>query len=505
MSKTLICGAEIYDGTGAVPFQADLLMEGTKISRIGRIKPENTWEIVDGKGMALAPGFINTHSHLELELLKHPEVRSVVEQGITTEILGQDGSSVAPVFDENLKELMDNMAPLAGTMDRPYSWRSYKEYMGCITAANPAARFEGLVGHGTIRMCIMGSENRQATAEELKKMQDLLAKCMEEGAKGLSFGLIYPPGSFGNTEELIAMARIVAKYDGIIMVHMRNEKNLLLESMDEMLHVAKESGARLQISHLKALGKPNWGKVKEALKKIQQFNNMGYEVTFDQYPWSAACTGLKVCAPQWAFSGGEQMFQKRLADPVEYKKILSETDQEIGVRGGGKAILIASVATEEYSWMVGHYMDEIAEKLGMEVGEAVLHILQHEGPAVIAIYFSISEEDVALVMQSPYHCACTDGIMGAHPHPRTYSSFPRLLGHYVRDMKVMTLQEAIRHITSEPARRLRLWDRGIIREGMDADLVLFDPETICDTNSYIEPAQKPAGIRQVWVLGEARL
>jgi len=505
MSKTLIRGATVYDGTGTVPFRSDVLVEGTKISRMGMLKTEKDWLVVEGEGMALSPGFINTHSHMELELLKHPEARSVVEQGITTEILGQDGSSVAPVFDGNLQELMDNMAPLAGTLNGPYSWRSYKEYMDRIAEAKPAARFEGLVGHGTIRMCVMGSDNREPTREELEKMQELLAKSMEEGAKGLSFGLIYPPGSFGNTEELIAMAKIVAKYDGVIMVHMRNEKGLLLESMDEMLRVAQESGARLQISHLKALGKPNWGKVKDALKKIQSFNDMGYEVTFDQYPWTAACTGLKVCAPQWAFSGGEQMFQKRLADPGEYQRILKDTNEEIGVRGGGKAILIASVATEEYSWMAGHYMDEIAEKLGMEVGDAVLHILKHEGPAVIAIYFSISEEDVALVMQSPYHCVCTDGIMGEHPHPRTYSSFPRFLGHYVRDRKVMTLQEAIRHITSEPARRLRLWDRGIIREGMDADLVLFDPEKICDTNSYIEPAQAPAGIRQVWVLGEPRL
>lgn len=505
MSETLIKHATVYDGSGSRPFVSDVLISGEKIASIGIIEPKEGWKVVEADGLALAPGFINTHSHMELELLKRPEVLSVVEQGITTEILGQDGSSVAPVFDENLEELMDNMAPLAGELGKPYPWRSYKEYMEAVRAANPAARFEGLVGHGTIRMCVMGSENREPTKEELGKMQELLAKCMEEGAKGLSFGLIYPPGSFGNTDELTAMAKVVAKYDGIIMVHMRNEKNLLLESMDEMLKVARESGARLQISHLKALGKPNWGKVKAALEKIEKANEEGLEVTFDQYPWVAACTGLKVCVPQWAFSGGEQMFQNRLKDKEEYAKILEETNKEIQVRGGGEAILIASVATEEYSWMAGQYMDKIAEKLGMEVGDAVLHILQHEGPAVIAIYFSISEEDVTLVMQSPYHCVCTDGIMGAHPHPRTYSSFPRFLGHYVRDKKVMPLEEAIRHITSEPARRLRLWDRGYIREGMSADLVLFDPKEIRDTNSYIEPAKQPDGICQVWVLGDKKL
>lgn len=503
--KTLIRKATVYDGSGTKPFIADVLISGEKIEAIGSIQPKDGWELVDAEGLALSPGFINTHSHMELELLKHPEVRSVIEQGITTEILGQDGSSVAPVYDENLEELMDNMAPLAGELEEPYSWRSYKEYMDTVRVAKPAARFEGLVGHGTIRMCVMGSENRKPTNDELRKMQELLAKCFEEGAKGLSFGLIYPPGSFGDTEELISMAKIVAQYDGIIMVHMRNEKNLLLESIDEMLNVARESGARLQISHLKALGKPNWGKVNAALKKIEQANEQGLEVTFDQYPWVAACTGLKVCVPQWAYSGGEHKFQERLSNLEEYQKILKETNEEIQVRGGAEAILIASVATEEYQWMAGKYMDEISEKLGMEVGDAVLHILRHEGPAVIAIYFSISEEDVTTVMKSPYHCACTDGIMGAHPHPRTYSTFPRFLGHYVRDKKVLTLEEAIRHITSEPARRLRLWDRGYVREGMSADLVLFDPKTIKDTNSYMEPAIRPEGISQVWVLGKKQL
>lgn len=505
MSSTLIKNAKVYDGTGNKAFMADVLIEGQTIKKIGAIPAQEGWEVVDAGGLALSPGFINTHSHMELEIIKNPSLDSVIQQGITTEILGQDGSSVAPLTDELVQELADNMAPLAGTLDRPYSWRSFGEYMKEAADHKPAARFESLVGHGTIRMNVMGNDNREPTPEEMRAMQDLLAKCMEEGAKGLSFGLIYPPGSYGNTQELIEMAKVVAKYDGIIMVHMRNEKGKILESIDEMLTVIKESGARLQISHLKALGKPNWGKVHQALEKIGELRKMGLDVTFDQYPWTAACTGLKVCAPQWAFEGGEQGFQARLKDPEQYAKVLEETRAEIKVRGGAEAILIASVATEEYAWMAGKKMDEICEKLGgMEVGEAVLHILQHEGPAVIAIYFSISEDDVKFVMQSPYHCVCTDGIMGAKPHPRTYASFPRFLGTYVRDEKVMPLEEAIRHITSEPARRLRLWDRGLIREGMSADLVLFDPDTIKDVNTYMEPDVPPVGIKKVWVLGDLK-
>ncbi len=506
MSRILIQNANIYDGTGGKPFRGCVCIDGAKIEKISRdMDTRGADEVVEAEGLALSPGFINTHSHMELEIIKHPAMRSVIEQGITTECLGQDGSSVAPLTDDLVQELADNMAPLAGILDSPYPWRSFKEYMAAASAANPAARFVSLVGHGTIRMNVMGNDNREPTPKERERMQSLLAQCMEEGAKGLSLGLIYPPGSYANTRELIEMARVVAQYDGIMMVHMRSEKGELLESVDEMEQIVRASGVRLQISHHKALGKPNWGKVRQSMAKIDALQAAGFDLTFDQYPWTAACTGLKVCCPGWAYEGGEQGFQHRLLDPAAYQQILGETREEIAVRGGAEAILIASVATREYAWMAGKRMDEISARLNMEVGEAVLHILQHEGPAVTAIYFSIAEEDVAFVMRSPWHCVCTDGIIGAKPHPRAFASFPRFLGAYVREKGVMPLEEAIRHITSEPARRLRLWDRGLIREGMDADLVLFDPETIRDVNSYLEPELPPVGIKKVWVLGQERL
>lgn len=505
MKETLIKNALVYDGTGAKPFYSDVLISGTKIARIGRIPAEDHYEVVDANGLALSPGFINTHSHMELEIIRDPRLHQVIDQGITTEVLGQDGSSVAPLTDDLVQELADNMAPLAGTIPGPYTWRSFSDYMNVVEEMKPAARFVSLVGHGTLRMNVMGNDNREPTPEELQAMKDLLIKCMEEGAKGMSLGLIYPPGSFAKTDELIELAKVVAAYDGLIMVHMRSEKDKLLEAVDEMRAVVENSGVRLQISHHKALGRRNWGKVHQSVASIYAMRDKGYDVTIDQYPWTAACTGLKVCVPQWAYDGGEQGFQNRLKDPAVYQQILKETRDEIEVRGGAQCIMLASVATEEYAWMAGLKMDEISEKLGMDVGNAVLHILQHEGPEVIAIYFSISEEDVIYVMKNDIHCVCTDGIVGAHPHPRAYASFPRFLGHYVRDEKVMPLEEAIRHITSEPARRLRLWDRGLIREGLDADLVLFDPATINNANSYIDPTIPPVGIHRVWVLGETKV
>lgn len=501
LKKTLIRNATVYDGTGAAPFRADVRIAGDVIEEIGTLPACQTDEVVEAEGLALSPGFINTHSHNELEIIRNPALPQVVEQGITTEVLGQDGSSVAPLTDALVQELADNMAPLAGTIPGPYTWRSFADYMQVVDATKPAARFVSLVGHGTLRMNVMGNDNRRPTPAELQAMKELLAQCMEQGAKGMSMGLIYPPGSFADTDELIELAKVVAAYDGLIMVHMRSEKDKLLESVDEMNRVVEASGVRLQISHHKALGQRNWGKVHQSLEAINAIRARGFDVTIDQYPWTAACTGLKVCVPQWAYDGGEQGFQNRLKDPAMYEKILKETRDEIDARGGAACIMLASVATAEYAWMAGEKMDAISEKLHMEVGTAVLHILQHEGPEVIAIYFSISEEDVTYVMQSQLHCVCTDGIVGAHPHPRAYSSFPRFLGYYVRDKKVMKLEEAIRHITSEPARRLRLWDRGLIRQGMAADLVLFDPRTINNTNTYLEPTLPNVGICGVWVQG----
>ena len=505
MSRTLIKNALIYDGTGEVPFYSDLVIEGTKIKKIAyKIAPHNGDEVIDAGGKALCPGFINTHSHLELEIIKQPSLRSAIGQGITTEVFGQDGSSVAPLTDELVDELAENMAPLAGRLDKPYYWRSFDEYEQAIADANPDVRSVGLVGHGTVRMNIIGSENRKPTAVELEKMKALLRKCMDEGAKGMSLGLIYPPGSYADTDELIEMAKVVAEYDGLIMVHMRSESTNLISAVEEMAKVVRESGVRLQISHHKAMGKHSWGKVKETTAMIDELRAEDYDVTVDQYPWLAGCTGLKVCAPDWSFAGGDEGFRARIADPKVYKQMLIETAEEIEARGGAKSILITTSITEEYGWISGKRLNEIAEHLGVTAEAAALQILDHEGSGVVAIYFYMSEEDVIHVMQRPYHCVCTDSVVTPHPHPRACGSFTKFLGEYVREKKVLPLQEAIRHITSEPARRLRLWDRGVIREGMDADLVLFDPDEIINLNDYQNPTLGSKGIYGVWVLGKER-
>ncbi len=503
--RTLIRNVKVYDGLGSFPFISDILIEKERISKIALKIEEKADKEIDGTGLCLSPGFINTHSHSDLEVFRNKEMLHTLKQGITTEIVGQDGSSVAPLTDDIVDELADNMAPLAGVIDRPYWWRSYGEYLDEVKKHNKSVRIEGLIGHGTVRMCVMGNDNRKPTAEELEQMKKIVEKSMQEGARGISFGLIYPPGSYGEKEEIAEICKVVAKYDGIMMVHMRNEQDKLLESIDEMAYVARESGVRLHISHLKALGYRNWGKGKKALEKIQKLKDEGIDVTFDQYPYEATCTGLKVVVPTWAYEGGETGFQNRLDDEEEYKKILKEVADNVEARGGAEKIQIATVATEENKWMEGKNLAQISEKIKMNPEATALYILKHEGPSVVAIYFSISADDVAEIIANDLGCVCTDGIMGASPHPRLYGAFTQVIGYYCREKNILSLQEAIRKMTSEPARRLRLWDRGIVREGMLADLVLFDYEKVKNVNSYSEPKKYPEGILQVWVGGEERL
>ncbi|MST55686.1 D-aminoacylase [Pyramidobacter sp. SM-530-WT-4B] len=503
---TLIKNVTIYDGTGGRPFGSDVLIRDGLIHKVARFISTVDCKTIDGAGKILTPGFINCHSHCELYPFNNPQMLQSVGQGITTELVGQDGLSVAPIDDFHAAELTENMICLCGKAEKTFWWRSHADFMRLVEEQNPACRFVGLLGSGTIRMNIMGSENRPATTSEIRAMQDLIEQGMEEGARGLSFGLIYPPSSYASTEEMVEVCKAVAKHDGIIMVHMRSEMDLLLESFEEMVHIMKASGVRLEISHLKSLGPRNWGSVRMILDRMDELQAQGYDIGFDQYPWDAGSTGLKATVPDWAYSGGEDAFEARLADSAEYKRIYNETARILHNRGDGERVQIASIpeSTEDFSWMPGLRIDEIAHRLGMDEVTAVLYILSKTRSSVLCVYHSISEDDVQAVMRSPWHVVCTDGIIGAVPHPRVYSSYPRFLGHYVRDMKIMPLETAVNHIAGEPARRLRLWDRGIIREGMSADLVLLDYERINATNSYVNPIKLPEGICKVWVKGILR-
>lgn len=503
-ATTIIKNATIYDGTGDRPFIADVKIENGLIADIGMHLAANNAGCIDGTGKILSPGFINTHSHSELRVFEDPSLPSVVGQGITTEVLGQDGSSVTPVHDGIRTELEENMVSLCGRSPRPYWWNNYAEYMAAVEAVDPACRFVGLVGYGTVRMYVMGSVNRPPTNTEMDAICACIVREMDAGARGVSLGMIYPPCSYATKEELITMSKVVAEHDGIIMVHTRNEMARLVESFEEMVDVMRGSGVRLQISHLKSLGKVSWGKVQILLERMEELQKEGYDINFDQYPWTAASTGLKIVAPAWAYEGGEDAFAARLEDPATYQKILAATQTELTARGHGESVQIASAGRDDWQWMCGLRLDAVAKKLEMDEAVAILWLLKEGRSNIICVYHVICEDDVQTVMKHPYHTVCTDSVVGVQPHPRAYSSYARFLGRYVRDIGVMPLETAIRRITSEPARRLRLWDRGLIRIGMSADLVLFDYSKIIDTNSYTTPCLVPDGICKVWVQGRLR-
>lgn len=506
MGRTLIKNAEIYDGTGSRPFRGDVLIGDGKILKVSRFIDETDCDIVDAAGLVLTPGFINTHSHSELEPFVNPKMEQVIGQGITTEIVGQDGLSVTPINDAGLEKLTENMIPLCGILPQPYPWRTYADYISMVEKEDPCCHLVGLIGSGTLRMCVIGNEKRPATMDEIEEMCGILDQSMREGARGLSFGLIYPPSSYASEDEMVELCRVVAKNDGIVMVHVRNEMEKLIESFEEMVNVMKKSGARLEISHLKSLGPQNWGSVKSVLDRIDQLQAEGYDIGFDQYPWNAGSTGMKVMIPGWAYSGGIDAFEKRLKDPETRKKIACETAAILRMRGGSKNVQISTVPEggPEYQWMYGLRLNQVAERMNMDEVSAILYILEKTHSSTVCVYHSISEDDVCMVMKNANHVVCTDGIVGTIPHPRAYSSFPRFLGHYVRDMHIMPLETAINHITGKPARRLRLWDRGLIREGMMADLVLLDYSRIKDTNSYTDPKVLPDGICKVWKNGVLR-
>lgn len=502
MGQCLIKDAQIYDGSGQLPFSSDVLLAEGRIASIKQEIDGRDSPTIYASGMALAPGFINLHSHSDLEVFQNKRMPHAIGQGITTEIVGQDGFSVAPVKDGSVSELARTMTHLAGDVQEEFWWRSFDQYLAAVKMAEPAVRIEGLVGNGTLRIGVMGSSSQQPRASELLQMKEDLAGSMEGGARGLSLGLVYPPSSYAQLDELIALCKVVAHYDGLLMVHMRDEGDGIFDSIHEIGKIGQESGVRVNISHLKVLGPKNWGKMESALQIIQQLQAEGLDITFDHYPYTASCTGLKVIVPQWAYDGGEEAFLRRLEDRNSYEKICREVLRHIeDLRGGAQNIQIASTTKGHLTHIEGERLDSIAEEMGLQPAPAALQLLKQDG-GIVAVYFSMDTCDLERAMMSPLQGICSDGIVGAKPHPRTYGAFPRVLGYYSRERGLMKLEEAIRKMTMEPARRLRLWDRGLIREGLSGDLVLFDPETIGEGNTFLDPKQYPTGILGVWVKGE---
>ena len=505
----IIRNAKIVDGTGSPWYRGDIGIKGDRIARIGRLGRAAADETLDAAGLVVTPGFIDMHSHSDLFVLESGTVPAKLRQGITTELLGQDGISAAPLPEEYIDRWKGNLAGLDGTPAIEWDWRDVDSYLNKIEAARPECNYAYLVPHGNLRMQVIGLDDKPATREEIEEMARLLRRGLDQGACGLSSGLIYLPCMYGDYREIEALCAVAAEYGVPFIVHQRSEGDEILESMDELLAVAERTGVHLHFSHFKVCGRMNWHKTAELLAKLDQARASGIEVTFDQYPYTAGSTMLSAILPPWAHDGGTPAMLERLKSAEWRRRMAAE--MAAGLPGwdsmyrwaGPEGIVITSVATEANAPCVGRTLADIAAARGTDPIEAAFDLILEERNAVGMIDFVMDESSVSRIMRHPAGTICTDGLLGGEPHPRTYGAFPKVLGRYVREMRLFSLEEAVRRMTSQPARIIGFTDRGVIREGMKADLVVFDDRMIADTATYEKPRSYPAGIR--WVIVNGRV
>ncbi len=497
-----IKGGRIVDGAGNPWYNGDVAVTKGRISAVGRCEDE-ALETIDASGLVVSPGFIDAHSHGDLVLISEPEARIKIMQGITTEVVGQDGLGEAPLTDGTVDMWRRYLSGLNGNPDIGWEWRSLGDYLVRLEAARPSVNVASLVGHGNLRLAIMGMDDRKPTPAELTEMMTLLDKSLSEGGIGLSTGLIYPPCVYADSSELTELCKVVSSHRGVFVVHMRNEGDRLFDSIDEVVGVGRSSGAAVHISHFKTNGRANWGRAPEALARVEDARKSGVDVTFDQYPYTAGSTFLGSLLPPWAHEGGLDKLLTRLRDKEIRKKLAEYLGGARGDEGSPNEwnrILITNVQTRPNKRFEGKYVSQIASDLGKTPAETVLDLVLEEENSATMATFTMDEGDVRTIMRSPLGMVCTDGIVLGKPHPRAYGSFPRVAGRYVRD-GVLRLEEAIRKMTSYTAQTHGLNDRGLLRPGLAADITIFDPDVIEDTATFEDPIQHPVGVEYVIVNG----
>jgi dihydroorotase/N-acyl-D-amino-acid deacylase len=507
----LIVHGHIVDGSGSPWFEGSVAVKDGKIADVGRLATASARRVIDASGLVVAPGFIDLHSHSDFTLLVDGNAQSKIRQGVTTEILGES-ESAGPLLGPTVPEF-DKVLERYGLKR---DWTTLGEYLARVERQGTSVNIASYVGSGQVRMDVMGNNNRAPTAEELEKMKDLAEQAMRDGAIGLSSGLIYAPNMFAKTEELIELAKVAARYGGVYTSHIRGEGTHWKRAVDEAIEVGEKGGLPVHILHFKMEGKANWGKMAEQIQEIQAARDRGVDITADQYPYIAAMTGLEQCLPPKYLEGTSEESVARLKDAkarAEIRRAIQTglpgwENNEVKSVGGWHGVLVASVQKPENKRYEGKRLDEVARMMGKDPVDAVCDLLISEGGSAEAIYFSMSEADVALAMKQPWVGVGSDGIavtpdmafMGK-PHPRFYGTFPRVLGVYVREKKVLTLPDAIRKMTSLPAQIAGLTGRGLLRAGMAADVTIFDTETVSDRATFENPLQYPVGIPYVIVNG----
>ena len=500
----LLRRGSILDGNGGAAFTADIAIQGDRIVGIGDYDAADAARVIDIDGLSIAPGFVDIHTHSDASILRFPGAESRVRQGVTTEITGNCGGSAAPK-----KPGDDDDAADAGDSAKQ-RWTGVRSYSDAWRAAKPALNHAMLIGHGTLRRAVLGNVDREATSSELAEMARMLDEALAEGAIGMSTGLEYVPGIYAPAAEIEHLARVVAARGGLYASHMRSEEDKLLEAIDEILALGRNTGVRVQVSHLKACGRSNWQLLDEAIARIERARQAGVDVMADAYPYTAYSTTLTILLEPWSREGGAEAITSRLRDPALRQRMLAELPPHVARDPGGfELVVIASVKDKSHEVCVGKSLVEIAAAWKCEPADACLRLLEASNGEVSFIGHGIQDVGVDRVLAHPLVMVGSDGRSMApfgrqleRPHPRSYGTFPRALGVYCRERGLFDLPTAIRKMTSMPADRAGIRDRGRIAVGAFADLVVFDAKLVRDEASWQEPQRYPTGIRHVAVNGE---
>jgi N-acyl-D-amino-acid deacylase len=516
----IIQNGKIIDGAGNPWFQADIGITAGRITKIGRVHPDDSETVIDAAGLTVCPGFIDMHSHSDAAIYFDNTLPSTIRQGITTSVIGNCGDNLAPLTPQKRDEYLRQYAVFAspGASFQSVPWNSFGEYLAYMEGHGCVANCVHLVGFGTVRVAGGPAfEDRPPSDREVKHMQTLVAEAMEAGAFGMSTGLIYAPQSYAKTAEIIEVAKVVAEYGGLYFSHIRGEGATVVEAVREAIDITEQSGCRGgHIGHHKVAGKAYWGKSQETLRLIDDANRRNISMTCDQYPYTRGMTSLITLLPPWVHAGGLARLIERLKDPLQRRRIRQDIQQ--GIAGwenwikdsGFEAIYIASVKTDKWRDIEGKPLSDIARlREKADEWETLFDLLVDENGEVTMTVELMSEEDIRRIMQGRYTMIGTDawgvnpaGILShGKPHPRYYGTYARILGKYVREEGVLTLEDAVRRMTSFPAQRLGLRDRGMLREGMWADIVIFDFDRVIDKATYLEPHRFPEGILHVLVNG----
>lgn len=510
--ELLLENARVVDGTGAPWFHGSVMIEDGVVQEISR-EPSpvcTTDERLDVGGMVVCPGFIDLHSHSDLQLFDDPTLAPKIRQGITTEILGQDGFSMAPISGPAAgAEWQSHLSGLAGTVEKDWTWTGVSEYLDEISRCGVAPNLGTLVGHGTVRYAVLGMDDRSPTSAELDEMADLVSEALDDGAIGFSTGLVYPPQVNASTHEVSRLAERLQPVGRPFVAHIRSEGRWVWDAFDEFVTIGAEHDIPLHISHFKVSGRSVVGKAPQLLALFDAARDRGVDITADKYPYAAGNTMLTSALPPWVHAKGPDRLRELITEPAARDRIHADIEEwridgweNNGAKTGWSNLVVTNIDDPDLQQLNGESVADIAAEWELRPTDAVCEILTRAGTDVSVITHSQLEDDVREMLTHEAVALGTDGLFGGSPHPRTYGAYPRVLGHYVRDENLLSLETAIRKMTSLPARAMGLSSKGLIRPGMDADLVVFDPQVVETQSTFVQPRQHPSGIPHVLVAGE---